>query len=107
MRPSSGYSASPALQATLPSRAVGELVTLAADRGHDALGDQTAAAAQVGVGHQDHELVATVAGHDVVGAHREPETCRDVAQHPVAIGVAVDIVDGLEAVEVDHQHAQR
>ena len=52
---------------------------------------------------QDHELVATPAGHRVGCAHRTGQPLGDDHQHPVADLVPVPIVDRLEVVEVDEQ----
>ena len=47
----------------------------------------------VRVGHEDDELVAAVAGHDVAGPNGSPQGAGDGPQHSVAGLVAVVIVD--------------
>ena len=55
---------------------------------------------------QDDELVAAVAGHRVASArHARPEAQRNLLQQHVALVVAERVVEALEAVEVDEQHA--
>ena len=54
-----------------------------------------------------HELVAAQPGQDVGGAQPVAQAPRHDLQHLVADVVAQRVVDGLEAVEVDEQHAQR
>ena len=52
----------------------------------------------------DDELVAADAGHHVAAPDGVGEPLADGAQQLVARGVAVVVVDRLEAVEVDEQH---
>ncbi len=59
------------------------------------------------VGHQDHELVAAVAGNHVGRSDVVLDGRRDAVEHAIAVGVTKSIVDRLELVEVQHQHAQR
>ena len=59
------------------------------------------------VGEDHQELLASVAPHGVDGAQRVPEQERHLAQHRVAREVAVLVVDALEVVDVDHEHAHR
>ena len=56
--------------------------------------------------HQDRELVAAQAGHGVAGPHAHLQPARDLDEHEVAGGVAVDVVHGLEVVEVDEEHGE-
>ena len=60
----------------------------------------------VGLGQDDRELVAAVAGRDVRAAQRRPDEFRGPGQDPVAEQVAERVVDELEVVEVQHQDAQ-
>ncbi len=53
------------------------------------------------VGEQDEELVAALAGDDVLVADDVPDPCRHLDQQVVADGVAEAVVDELEAVQVD------
>jgi hypothetical protein len=54
---------------------------------------------------QDREFVAAEARRHVAVAHRGLEPLGDDAEHRVARAVAVDVVDLLEAVQVQHEHA--
>ena len=60
---------------------------------------------QVRMRQHDHELVAAPARNQVVLAHGASEHLRHVLQGPVARLVSVEVVDGLEVVEVEHQEA--
>src|SRR3954452_2777428 len=76
------------------------------------LGDRRAQAladdGRVGrVGQQQQELLVAPARRDVLLAQAGGEAPRDLAQHRVAGGVAVGVVDGLEAVDVDQHGRQR
>ena len=56
----------------------------------------------------DHdELVAAEAGHGVAGPHGRAQALPDLDQHVVARRVAVAVVDLLEVVDVDEEHAGR
>ena len=77
-----------------------------AERLEDPLGGVPGLVA-VGLGQDDRELVAAVAGRDVRRAQRRPDELRGPGQDPVAEQVAERVVDELEVVEVEHQHAQR
>ena len=61
----------------------------------------------VGGGDDQRELVAAVAGGDVVGADAAAQRGADAAQHLVAGQVAVLLVDLLEVVEVDQHERGR
>jgi hypothetical protein len=68
-----------------------------------ALGDL--AGARQGHAHEHHgKLLASDPAHDITGAQVFAQQGREAAQHLVAGGVAVDIVDLLEVVQVEHQH---
>jgi hypothetical protein len=56
---------------------------------------------------QDGEFVAAEARHHVAVAHRGAEPTRDRDQHFIADAVAVKIVDLLEAVQIEQEHAVR
>jgi hypothetical protein len=56
---------------------------------------------------QADELVAAPARDGVRGAEHGPEARGDGAEHGVADVVAVPVVDGLEAVEVDEKQGIR
>jgi hypothetical protein len=58
------------------------------------------------VDQQADELVAAVAADRVAGTHRTFETLRHHLQQVVADGMAVSVVDRLEAVEVDVEQAE-
>ena len=53
----------------------------------------------------DHELLAAVARRRVLGADGGGDRPGDGAQHHVAGGVPVAVVEALEVVDVDHQDA--
>ena len=69
----------------------------------DALGDLLGLGQRAG--DQDGELVAAEAGDQVVVADDGVEPAGDLDQQLVAGLVPGDVVDGLEAVEVEHQQA--
>ena len=72
-------------------------------RGHRAgLGDGVVDARQ-----HDRELVAAQPGDDVLRAHGMPQPAGDGDEQRVADGVAERVVDDLEVVDVDEQHAER
>ena len=57
---------------------------------------------------QEHdELLATEAGRHVVVADRPDDGAGHGLEHLVACGMAIGVVEDLEAVDVDHQHADR
>ncbi len=56
---------------------------------------------------QDGELVAAEAGDRVGRADGVAQAMRDLLQHRVAGGMAEAVVDRLEVVEVDEDHAHR
>jgi len=53
---------------------------------------------------QNGELVAAEAGDDVVAPARSPQAVAGRAEESVANGVAEEVVDALEVIEVDPQH---
>ena len=55
----------------------------------------------------DRELVAAQPGDDVLRAHGMPQPAGDGDEQRVADGVAERVVDDLEVVDVDEQHAER
>ena len=57
----------------------------------------------VAVAGEDEELVAAEAADGVAGPHLLDQPARDLPQQRVAELVAEGVVDGLEAVEVEHQ----
>ena len=59
------------------------------------------------VAQQDDELLAAVAGRHVVLADGRDDRAADRAQDLVAGRVTVRVVEDLELVDVDHQHADR
>ena len=56
--------------------------------------------------HQDGELVAADAGHEVGAGHGGLQARADLAQQPVAGLVAERVVELLEVVEVDQQQRE-
>ena len=59
------------------------------------------------VGHDDRELLAADPADGVGRAHGREEDRRDLREHVVARRVAVDVVDALEVVEVEHHERDR
>ena len=71
----------------------------------DALGDalcQRVRGGQVARAHDHRELLAADAAHVVALAYHRPQDVGELGQHVVADGVAVDVVDALEVVQVEH-----
>ena len=60
-----------------------------------------------GVGQDGRELLAAIAARVVLVAQRATQGGCDRLQHPVALVVAVGVVEFLEVVDVEHQHRQR
>ena len=58
-------------------------------------------------GQQDGELVAAHPGHRVLAADGLDQALADLLDEQVTGGVAVGVVDRLEVVEVDEEHADR
>ena len=67
------------------------------------LGQRPRVGVGVGVqpGSHHHEFITTDAGHQVVGAHGGCQPLGQAAQHRVAGVMAMQVVDRLEAVQVD------
>ena len=63
--------------------------------------------ARVAGGHDDAELLAAQPADDVGAAHGLAEDVRERDEHLVARAVAVDVVDALEVVDVEHEHGDR
>jgi hypothetical protein len=57
--------------------------------------------------HDHAELLASETADDVAAAHHRAHRLGELAQHLVADAVAVDVVDALEVVDVEHQHRDR
>lgn len=61
-----------------------------------------------GVGEEHHEFLSTVAGNDIRwAADRLAQTHADDTQALVAGGMAIGVIIGLEAVDIDHKKAER
>ena len=58
-------------------------------------------------GREHDELLAAPAAEHVVAAQPALQARGDLAQHAIADGVPVDVVDAPEVVEVEHHHARR
>ena len=56
---------------------------------------------------EDDELVAAESGHRAPRRNQRAQPVRDGAQHGVSGGVAVNVVDRLEAIEIDQHHRER
>ncbi|MNX40545.1 hypothetical protein D3C86_709300 [compost metagenome] len=63
-------------------------------------------AGRIAVIHQQHELLAAQPAEAVAHAHRVLHDLRVVAQRGVASRMAIAVVDGLEVIDVQHQHRQ-
>jgi hypothetical protein len=55
--------------------------------------------------HQD-ELIPGQPRHDVFATHDAAQTPGDFHQQPIAAGMAISVVDGFEAIEVEHAYGQ-
>ena len=64
------------------------------------------AAGDVGLGQQDHELLTALAERQVDLADDTDHPPGELDQHVVADAVPVPVIDGLEMVEVKHEHAE-
>ena len=62
---------------------------------------------RVGARDDERELLAPEPGGDVAAAHRLAQRRADVAQDPIAVGMAVELVYGLEVVEVEGHQRER
>ena len=67
-------------------------------------GDLRAVVHGVGGGQDEAELVAAEARHRVFGAHAALQALRHLAQQQVTCRVAVQVVHGLEAIEIQVEH---
>jgi hypothetical protein len=88
----------------------GLLTRLPHRRGPDRLADlgrQRLRAGQIGLGRDQDQFLAPVAGEDVDLPHHGADPVGDLKEHCVAALVSVSVVDPLEAVEVEHQDGQR
>src|SRR5207302_861692 len=78
--------------------------------GGERLGDppgQAAGELVVARREDDAELLAAEPADDVGAAYRAAKRGREAAEHLVARPVAVDVVDALEVVDVEHQDGDR
>lgn len=55
---------------------------------------------------KNHEFVSAKARHDVVGANDGGEPLADLAEQLIAHGMAVEVVHGLETIEIDGQQGK-
>ena len=101
VEPWNGKVAMPKLAVMFFSRSSGSDATQAAQ-----LAGELARLFDVGFGHQDDEFVAAVAGDDVGAAAILFEDVADALKNDVAFEVAVEIVDELEAVQVDQDQRE-
>ena len=72
----------------------------------DALGD-LGASGEIGTRQHRDQLLAAIAGRQVLLANFFAQHLGHQAQHLVADAVAEIVVEGLEVVDVEHQHAER
>jgi putative flippase GtrA len=61
----------------------------------------------VGMGQHDHEFVPSIPGQPVATAQAFGKAPADLLEHPIANGMPKPIVDGLKAIDIDHQAPQR
>ena len=61
----------------------------------------------LGVVDQDHELVTAEPGGEVVGPDAGADPIGDRGEHPVAAGVAQEVVHHLEPVQVEEEDGRR
>ena len=77
-----------------------------ADRASHALADlEDLDRAELGK-HED-ELLPPIPRHDIAAPGHLGQPSRGLAQHRVACGVTVGVVDLLEMIEIDHDQAER
>ena len=74
--------------------------------GQNFLGGQGRVFGEIVLGQQHHKLVATLPAHGVRTAHAGRQALRHRLQQAVANAVAEGIVDQLEVVQIEKQHAQ-
>ncbi len=72
----------------------------------DALGD-LGTGAKVGVRQHRNQLLAAIAGRQILLANLFAQHLRHQAQHLIADAVPEIVVEGLEVVDIEHQHAER
>ena len=58
----------------------------------------------IGIGQRHEKLLATQTGHQIARTQLGAQAAAEPAQHLVAGGMAVPVVDALEVVEVQHHH---
>ena len=78
-----------------------------AERVRDPLGDRDRLVPAVDPVEQQRELVAAETGEQVLAAHHALEAARDLGEQQVADAVTERVVDDLEPVDVEVQHADR
>ena len=75
-------------------------------RAADAFGDRRAGG-EIGAGKHGDQLLAAIAGRQIVLAHPLAQRFRHQPEHLVADAVAEIVVEPLEMVDVDQEHAER
>ncbi|MNG98728.1 hypothetical protein D3C79_578780 [compost metagenome] len=70
------------------------------------LGEHFGLAAVDDAGHQEGELVAADAGHQILGAHPAHQPIRHLSQQGIADVVIHAVVDRLEVVEIQHHERE-
>ncbi|MNN81357.1 hypothetical protein D3C81_1981760 [compost metagenome] len=60
----------------------------------------------IGVRHDDGELLAAVSANEIGLAQALLEKQRQALDHPVTHGVTVAVVDPLEVIDIEHREAQ-
>ncbi|MGY4300538.1 hypothetical protein ACVWXN_008633 [Bradyrhizobium sp. i1.4.4] len=65
------------------------------------------ASGEIGIRQHGNQLLAAIAGRQILLANFFAQHFRNQAQHLVADAMAEIVVEGLEVVDVEHQHAER
>ena len=72
----------------------------------DLLADLGGALGAVDARQQQQEVVGAEPRHGIAAAHRGDQALADRAQHLIAAGEPEEVVDQLEAVEIEDHHRQ-
>src|SRR5688572_27517303 len=60
-----------------------------------------------GIRADNQEFFATDAADNIFGAYRFLQYCSDAAQHPIASGMTVGVIDMFKIIDIDHHAGQR
>ena len=103
--PSSGHAAIPAEKVTCTEAPFGSATCVSRSDSADRL-EFDARVFERGFREQDRELFAAEARDEIARAHRRSQHLGDPAEHDVARGMAVRIVDMFEVIDVEHRDRQ-